>query len=493
MSTITNGRPTDGIKVKKNNAHTCNSREISENSAPENQPLNIPIEQLPILKPNNNVVKEMIRLEPLKGKQYFFEKSLAQNIKISKSKIKDYLTEIREELYPTNTEAALSDEFCKTKDNNCCQAFNQYQGTIKIPKSGGKLETVTKSFIIFASKFMLKLLEEPVWFIDATFSIVPTSFYQLLTIIVYHTSTRTYAPAAFILMNGKHERLYGAVFSSLVSVCKGYNIHLKPLKVMSDFELALRNAIQEVFPSVELMGCFFHYCQCLWMHASKLGLRAPSRIQTTKKLLVLLKVLPHLEQKDREEIFAEIKIIYKPKEKPFQEFISYYQKYWLDYSIKFEEFESEDRFVRTNNVCEQYNRRLKQKIQMKHPRIAILITALLEEEDIFKRKIVGSLSQIPCPVFLNHCSVSKEEALPFSYLTGIILEKKKFKHNLRSSLAENDFIDSLMNLCEKCQDFVFPQLANQDNRENQNNEINQDSQDNQAQESDENNQSKRSS
>ena len=121
---------------------------------------------------------------------------MAKNIKISKSKIKDYFTEIREEIYPTDTEAVLSDEFCKTKDNNCCQTFNQYQGAIKIPKSGGKLETITKSFIIFASIFMLKLLEEPMRFIDVTFSIVPTSFYQLLTIIVYHTSTHTYAPAA---------------------------------------------------------------------------------------------------------------------------------------------------------------------------------------------------------------------------------------------------------------------------------------------------------
>jgi len=99
---------------------------------------------------------------------------------------------------------------------------------------------------------------------------------------------------------------------------------------------------------------------------------------------------------------------------------------------------------------------------MKHPRKAILITARLKEEDIFKRKIVGSLSQVPCPVFLNHCSVSKEEALPFSYLMGIILEKKKIKHNKKYS--ENNFIDSLMNLCEKCQGFVFPQLANQVNQ-----------------------------
>ena len=60
---------------------------------------------------------------------------------------------------------------------------------------------------------------------------------------------------------------------------------------------------------------------------------------------------------------------------------------------------------------------------MKHPRMAILITALIEEENIFKQKIVGSLSQIPCAVFLEHCSVSKNEAFPFSNIMNLILQR----------------------------------------------------------------------
>ena len=340
-SLVSNGTPASGVKVETKNIHTCNaSNEESKENNEQKEVSVVKIEQLPQLKANDSLVQEMIRKEPLKGKQYFFEKSLAANIKISKSKIKDLLTEIREEKFPTNVEAALSNEYCKTKDDKCCQVFYQGRGSIRIPKSKpttAKFETVTKSFIIFASIFMLKMLEEHVWFVDATFSIVPAGFYQLLTIMTYQTRARSYAPSAFILMEGKNESLYEAVFSTLMAICNGYNISIKPLKIMSDFESALRNALKQVFPSVELNGCFFHYCQCLWLHASKLGLRAPSRILDTKKLIALLKILPHIDLQDRKDIFSEIKTTYKSKDKPFKDFFSYYQNNWLEnYTIKFE-------------------------------------------------------------------------------------------------------------------------------------------------------------
>jgi len=45
------------------------------------------------------------------------------------------------------------------------------------------------------------------------------------------------------------------------------------------------------------------------------------------------------------------------------------------------------------------------------------------------------------------------------------LEKKKLNHNLRSNLAQDEFINALQKLCEKYQDSVFPNLNHQ--KENQ--------------------------
>ena len=51
---------------------------------------------------------------------------------------------------------------------------------------------------------------------------------------------------------------------------KGSN--LKPIRVMQDFERALKKATLEVFPHAQIKGCFFHFCQCFWRKLQGLGL-----------------------------------------------------------------------------------------------------------------------------------------------------------------------------------------------------------------------------
>ena len=37
--------------------------------------------------------------------------------------------------------------------------------------------------------------------------------------------------------------------------------HFIPKVVVSDFEIAIRNAFIKIFPNVKLLGCYFHYAQ----------------------------------------------------------------------------------------------------------------------------------------------------------------------------------------------------------------------------------------
>ena len=53
----------------------------------------------------------------------------------------------------------------------------------------------------------------------------------------------------------------------------------------------------------------------------------------------------------------------------------------MNYIIDFDEIESKERFVRTNNICERYKERLIRKIGIKHP---CVISMLLQEEDLYK-------------------------------------------------------------------------------------------------------------
>jgi len=83
-------------------------------------------------------------LEPLKGRMYFYEKCVSQSIKTTKTKIKELLSEIREELYPSGEEIALSDHYCRTQDETCSQTFLQYKGHVRIPQLDKK--TILKAF-----------------------------------------------------------------------------------------------------------------------------------------------------------------------------------------------------------------------------------------------------------------------------------------------------------------------------------------------------------
>lgn len=42
---------------------------------------------------------------------------------------------------------------------------------------------------------------------------------------------------------------------------------------MCDFEQAAIKAIKEIFPEVQVYGCFFHLCQCIYRHIQAYGLQ----------------------------------------------------------------------------------------------------------------------------------------------------------------------------------------------------------------------------
>ena len=452
-----NNQEDQEIEIKLGGVHTCDPNKKAINKPSSIVKCNRT--DIKLVENNNEEVIRMIRNEPLKGRMYFYEQCIKKNITISKNKIKELIKEIREELFPSKLSIILSSSFYKTEDDTCSQTFFQYQGETCIPNLNESNVGVKKSFIIFGSAFMLKQLEEKAWFVDATFSIVPTGFYQMITILVYNVSAKTYVPSAYILMASKHQSMYEMAFQSLKTICKGYKINVSPTHIMSDFEAALRNALVAAFPSIKLIGCYFHYCQCLWLYATKHGMKTGQRILLTKKLITLLKILPHLGLEERSAIFKEIKEVFKNSDNVYKEFLIYYAKNWLkSFSIDFDTIEGPNRLVRTNNICEQYNRRLKQKIQIRHPRLAILVTVLLEEEALFKRKILGSLSLVSVELFMDHSSVAQDDILPFSAFTLSIYKAKQNGCNLRSITNNLRLMERLERLCEKGEDFVFTKL-----------------------------------
>jgi len=153
---------------------------------------------------------------------------------------------------------------------------------------------------------------------------------------------------------------------------QNYGIRLRPQFLMMDFEKSMRTAALKVFPFAKLLGCFFHYSQCLWKWAATKGLRAKDHLTETKKLILLMKIIPHLQLEKRKILFDEIKT--KFPQHFFRDFLKYWEKNWLSYEIDMENnIEENERLVRTNNIVEIYNNRVRSKINVKHPRMSILV------------------------------------------------------------------------------------------------------------------------
>ena len=91
-------------------------------------------------------------------------------------------------------------------------------------------------------------------------------------------------PCAWIVMEEKHQNTgdYKAALNLLVEKAErdveeggwGMNFRerMKNKKIMMDFETAERNAFEEVFPTVELTGCAFHFVHALAKNIRTKGL-----------------------------------------------------------------------------------------------------------------------------------------------------------------------------------------------------------------------------
>ena len=93
-------------------------------------------------------------------------------------------------------------------------------------------------------------------YIDGTFRVCLSQFYQCLIIMVFVVQTEVYVPVMYILMSGKHKSFY---WHALPWVFVASNWKLYPFSVTFDFEKGLHNAIRGQFVSSILNKCLFHW------------------------------------------------------------------------------------------------------------------------------------------------------------------------------------------------------------------------------------------
>ena len=129
-------------------------------------------------------------------------------------------------------------------------------------------------------------------FIDCTFKVVPTGFYQVMIIMVYSEQFGIYVPVWYVLLPSKSREVYKAL---------GYIKLATPLKMkiksaVCDFETSLMDAIKFAFGLLFLIGCYFHWLQCQLRKMKELGISKEVR----HDMMSLVGLLTEVTDKDLE-------------------------------------------------------------------------------------------------------------------------------------------------------------------------------------------------
>lgn len=171
---------------------------------------------------------------------------------------------------------------------------------------------------------------------------------------------------------------------SYLKLFRGINELLQPYgpirveRICVVFESAVWGAIRNVFPSVKVQGCGFHFYQAIFRKIQELGLsnlyRTNRKIQHTCRKLMTLNLLPH---RFIPEVFYSMKANSSRITRPL---FDYFEKNWLKNTVwGLKSWSFFYLSIRTNNSVESYHSRLKRLAKKAKLNLYLLIELLWNE------------------------------------------------------------------------------------------------------------------
>lgn len=110
-------------------------------------------------------------------------------------------------------------------------------------------------------------------------------------------------PCAYVFHNSKVEVAYTRALRQL----KNLRPNLNPTTVLIDFELAIKNSFETVFPGVQVKGCYFHFTQNIWgkIQANGLQKRYQQDIQFVEEVRMIA-ALAFVPENDVRRVFHHL-------------------------------------------------------------------------------------------------------------------------------------------------------------------------------------------
>lgn len=218
-------------------------------------------------------------------------------------------------------------------------------------------------------------------FVDGTHEVVPEGFSQLFTMHFLVAGSTTIVPAVYVLFTHKAQAIYEFFFVWLKAEA---DLAGKPILwqfLTSDFERALTNAVEFIFPNVTLHGCNFHLTQAIFRHLTEDGLKLEYSagddehgLKAFVKRIHALAFLPEdnipalatvlIFNRPFSEDSADLASIEHVRYVKMNKFVQYLRSTWLDDNALYRRYKWNLFFIdchRTNNYLEGWHHGIQHK------------------------------------------------------------------------------------------------------------------------------------
>jgi hypothetical protein len=275
--------------------------------------------------------------------------------------------------------------------------------------------------------------------IDGTFKSCPTMFAQLYIIMAWCKGECM--PVAFAFLGGKKETTYRRMVSELCNACKERQLEFRPLRILVDFEVGAIAAFKFSFPTSKVIGCFFHFGQCLFRKIVEVGLKKEyGEDEDLRSWFALCVSLAFIPRSEVETIYVETILDEAPLDKypKLNGFIDYMTETWVDNGLfpleLWNHFKNTEE--RVNNSNESYNYRFNIRLGKElHPNIWKCVEVMQKEEFLMVQvRCAGLLSGTLKPkIKRNH---DLERNVTILKAKNIFLQSHKYYDDLVTLLNE---------------------------------------------------------
>ena len=188
-----------------------------------------------------------------------------------------------------------------------------------------------------------------------------------------------------------YEKLFGSIKARLTTL--GFP-NWAPANVICDFELAIQQAATSVFPGVNILGCYFHFCQSIWRRVQECGLATAYRnVPKVKKTIRRIMALGYLPLSFVGHCFRTI-ITNTPnmvsQYPAMRRLFAYVRATWVQRGCRFSSItwnvHKREMDRRSNNAVESYNNRWNRLIGNRHPSLWTFIRILKDEQRVHERR-----------------------------------------------------------------------------------------------------------